>query len=197
MYISKLELDVVDKQVGKDTASFYEMHRTLSKAFPSREDGGMKRVIFNYDDEPNIIIVQSLQEPNWNKISDSYFSTPPLVKNINFSIKNNDVFMFKAKVNPTKTHKGKNVGLNSDQSQHEWLNRKAVLSGFNLLDVNIKRKYNMASKKKGMLQSFSVAEIEGVVQVTDSEKFTYMLENGMGRARAYGCGLFQIMRKQT
>ena len=41
---------------------------------------------------------------------------------------------------------------------------------------------------------FSAVTYEGVLQVTDAERFRAMLCQGMGRGKAYGLGLMTVMR---
>lgn len=42
--------------------------------------------------------------------------------------------------------------------------------------------------------TLAVAEYEGVLQITDLEAFKSMLVNGLGRGKAYGCGLLTLAR---
>ncbi len=51
------------------------------------------------------------------------------------------------------------------------------------------RTYKKGSKKA---ISYSVIEYEGVLKVTDEEYFKWTLYNGIGRSKAFGCGLLMI-----
>ena len=48
--------------------------------------------------------------------------------------------------------------------------------------------------EKGRNAGFSSLDYEGVLTVTDPDRFLGMLKSGMGKARAFGCGLMLIRR---
>lgn len=41
---------------------------------------------------------------------------------------------------------------------------------------------------------FSSVDFTGELQITDAEKFRHTLFNGLGRAKAFGCGLLMVKR---
>jgi len=42
--------------------------------------------------------------------------------------------------------------------------------------------------------TLSIAAFDGVLEVTDSQALRHLLVNGIGRAKAYGCGLMTLSR---
>ncbi|MCQ8119042.1 type I-E CRISPR-associated protein Cas6/Cse3/CasE [Methylomonas rosea] len=48
--------------------------------------------------------------------------------------------------------------------------------------------------KKGEKAGFSSVDFTGELQITDPEKFREILFNGLGRAKAFGCGLLMVRR---
>lgn len=48
--------------------------------------------------------------------------------------------------------------------------------------------------EKGRKAGFSTLDYEGVLTVTDPERFIVMLNSGLGKARAFGCGLMLTRR---
>ncbi|MGY6275374.1 type I-E CRISPR-associated protein Cas6/Cse3/CasE [Methylomonas sp. MgM2] len=48
--------------------------------------------------------------------------------------------------------------------------------------------------KKGQKSCFSSVDFCGELQITDPEKFRQTLFNGLGRAKAFGCGLLMVKR---
>jgi CRISPR system Cascade subunit CasE len=47
-------------------------------------------------------------------------------------------------------------------------------------------------KRAGKIVTISVAAFEGILVVEDAEPFVQTLRNGLGRAKAYGCGLLTL-----
>ncbi|MFQ5575637.1 MAG: type I-E CRISPR-associated protein Cas6/Cse3/CasE, partial [Anaerolineae bacterium] len=70
MYLSQLILNPRSRQVQREIGNPYELHRTLMRAFPSKEAGGPGRVLFRLEAPRNnqpglVLLVQSELEPDW------------------------------------------------------------------------------------------------------------------------------------
>jgi CRISPR system Cascade subunit CasE len=52
----------------------------------------------------------------------------------------------------------------------------------------------VASESKNNLIRYSTIDFQGVLNVTDSEKFQAVLFKGIGKAKAFGCGLMLVKR---
>jgi CRISPR system Cascade subunit CasE len=93
----------------------------------------------------------------------------------------------------------------ADSALEVWLKKKGVQNGFGLVSEDcgegIKRlKFQAESyrwhamPKKGRDAGFSSVDFDGVIQVLDPDIFQGMLFNGVGPAKAFGCGLMLIRR---
>ena len=51
--------------------------------------------------------------------------------------------------------------------------------------------YEQHGGKRGQLR-FSTVDLSGELVVTDAERFASTLANGIGRAKAFGCGLLLV-----
>jgi CRISPR system Cascade subunit CasE len=108
------------------------------------------------------------------------------------------------------------IGIYDEEEQIQWLKKKAFNSdkpesdhGFEILKAEIKNlddkielrdsifsgavEINMAKKGDEDISFLSV-DYSGILKVTDPEKFTAALTTGIGRAKAFGCGLLLIKR---
>jgi len=92
--------------------------------------------------------------------------------------------------------RGKIYGHVTVGQQKQWLLARSEKNGFilsedsfDVVERNI-RKFN----RGGKLVTLSEAIFEGLLTVTDSELFTSALRNGIGRAKAYGCGLITLVK---
>ena len=81
------------------------------------------------------------------------------------------------------------------RQQEEWLLGKAEKCGFALSEKHFHVIGNDALRfnRQGGTVTIGVAVYEGVLRVIDGELFKNILVNGIGRAKAYGCGLLTVM----
>ena len=95
-----------------------------------------------------------------------------------------------------KGKRGKVIPYHTVENQMKFLFEKSEKNGFLLREDEIKivdrRIENL--KKKGMRDtSFSVVTYEGILTVTDPEVFREGLTCGIGKKKAYGCGLMTVI----
>lgn len=91
----------------------------------------------------------------------------------------------------------------SDSALESWLKDKGVRNGFELVhneSMNGRKRLKFqaegyrwhAMPKKGRNAGFSSVDFDGELQVVDPELFQTMLFNGIGPAKAFGCGLMMV-----
>ncbi|CDG83798.1 type I-E CRISPR-associated protein Cas6/Cse3/CasE [Janthinobacterium agaricidamnosum] len=78
----------------------------------------------------------------------------------------------------------------------EWLNRRAPDSGFKVLAADVDSYRQQKEKKKGADKpiEFSTVDFSGELEVTDVALFLQTLRQGLGHAKAFGCGLLLVKR---
>jgi len=80
----------------------------------------------------------------------------------------------------------------------QWLDSRAEANGFMVdpgrLRVEAYQQHTNRSKKYSKPVRYSTVDFEGVLTVLDVQKFTKMLFGGIGKAKAFGCGLMLIRR---
>jgi CRISPR system Cascade subunit CasE len=84
------------------------------------------------------------------------------------------------------------------ESVYEWLDKRSEACGFSLLKASVlvegyQRAELQKSTKKDSIQ-FGVVDLSGRLTVTNAELFYKTLNQGIGKARAFGCGLLLIKR---
>lgn len=73
-----------------------------------------------------------------------------------------------------------------------WLNARAERHGFALDMPSVSvAAYQQHGGKRGQLR-FSTVDFAGDLVVTDRERFSHALAGGVGRAKAFGCGLLLV-----
>ncbi|MBI5963066.1 MAG: type I-E CRISPR-associated protein Cas6/Cse3/CasE [Chloroflexi bacterium] len=165
MYLSRLILNPRSRQVQHELADPYELHRTVSRAFPDgvfkteRTEDNATNILFRVDLHPRTriptLLVQSRQQPIWDFLSTEKKDyllgendlpldvENPAVKEMNLQLHEGQTLAFRLRANPTvkKDREGKKqgrrVGLIHEEDQQKWLERKLESAGAALVSVNI------------------------------------------------------------
>ena len=78
----------------------------------------------------------------------------------------------------------------------KWLNDRADRLGFDFDPGQVRvfgyQQYRIKSRKQKDLIRFSTLDYSGILTVTESERFNRTLVDGVGRAKAFGCGLLLV-----
>lgn len=79
-----------------------------------------------------------------------------------------------------------------------WLQARAESNGFsiepNLVTVDGYQQHESYAKQQKRPVRYSTVDFQGILTVTDPEQFRTALFSGIGKAKAFGCGLMLIRR---
>lgn len=203
MYLSRIELNIGLRETMKALVSPSKFHGAVEASF----DGERARRLWRIDDlnGKKYILILSETIPNLEQFAEQ-FGYPGSCETKDYSpllekISNNGVWRFRLTANPTisKSH-GKVMAHITPEYQKRWLIERAEKHGF-LLNENefqtVQSKwYDFRKKdneKSANIRMLSVT-FEGVLTISDAEKFREVLCAGIGREKAYGQGLLTIVR---
>jgi CRISPR system Cascade subunit CasE len=107
-------------------------------------------------------------------------------------------YTFEVAVNPGKRDKqtGKIVAVRGREAINAWFVDRAEKSwGFkvNPINLQIEKMAVQSFKKDNQIVTHGSATFKGELQVIDREKFSQSFRQGIGRGRAFGFGLLQIV----
>lgn len=107
-------------------------------------------------------------------------------------------YAFEVTLNPGKRDKqtGKIVPVRGREAVEQWFKERAPISwGFNINPKNLQtEKISVQSfEKSGKTITHSSATLKGELTVIDRERFILSFIQGIGRGRAFGFGLLQIV----
>ena len=114
---------------------------------------------------------------------------------INTSVENGSYVLLNAKWAPTKTVNGKKISIIDGDERIQWVKRKAEEAGFEIHDLNetgtdhIRFDHNLKYFNRNKAAYINAFTYHMFAKVTDVEKFCNAIQNGVGRGRAYGCGM--------
>jgi len=184
---------------GSDEPKQVRVQRRLDAGFLFRVDpfsGG--RVV---------VVVQSAVKPDWGYAfanAGHLLAGPPDVREFDPRpmCRKGATWRFRLRANPTKRQQEKRRALWSTQEQEDWLRRKAVAGGFEVLAFTaardgsrtaLKTDYGLPEPKTHRISLFAV-RFEGVLRVVDEQLFFESLCAGIGSAKGLGFGLLSLAR---
>lgn len=187
-------------------------------ADPARQEHG---VLYRLEMAPNAfprLLVQSRTAPHWAALPGGYLTdiapddnpaTAPLDRLLD-SVREQAAYRFRLVANPTRDISvpqpdgrklEKRVELRGEQAWYEWLERKGALHGFKplrhaakpeVLNTTASAGGKLSGKRQGAELTIAVVRFDGLLEVTDRDRFRQALGSGIGRSRAYGCGLLSV-----
>lgn len=204
MYISRIELDVARRETLRALASPSVLHGALECCFAGERGRPLWR-IDTLRGETYLLTV-SVVPLDLSSIQRQFGSpenagetrdyTPALAR-----IRENDIMRFRLLANPvhTLTENGvkKIVAHQTPQHQRAWLLSKAGGYGFLLRDGEfdvISEEWKQFLKSDGSFVTIKMVTFEGLLTVVDVTALHRALIGGIGRAKAYGCGLLTLAR---
>jgi len=215
MYLSRLILNPRNRNVQRELANPYELHRTVMRGFPETSPAG-ERVLFRVDTDTRTgtptLLIQSHHEPDWGALvgREGYLLAPPslppavaenpAVKAFALNLAPGQMLAFRLRGNPTVKRQGKRHGLLKEEEQRAWFQRKAQQGGFRIINVFVIRENSthtritsrapeQAGKHHGI---FLAARFEGMLQVTDPDGLWRTVQQGIGSGKSFGFGLLSL-----
>lgn len=166
--------------------------------------------------------VQSLGKPDWSRLPGDYLTEPAQVRSLQpvlDAIGPGRRLAFLLVANPVRSvarpldrpqvgmwTRGVKVALRDPQEQLEWLIRKGERHGFVIPATSRGRPHAVPSpcrtltgqKRAGERGPLTIESVrfEGHLIVTDAATFMDVLRTGIGRGKAYGCGLMSLAPPQ-
>lgn len=199
MFLSQLLVNLRHRPAQRDLSDRYELHRTLLCAFP--EDlPAEERVLYRVEQAQRkpyaTILVQSQTLPDWagaNHLSDPrYLCNVPAVRGVEPQFSKGQRLPFRLQANPTVKRDGKRHAIYADDELSRWLQRKGEAHGFAVDALDVRSGKLGKLHGKGRKQTWHIVQFDGFLQISDPEPFVSALRDGIGSAKAFGCGLLSV-----
>ncbi|MCH3987743.1 MAG: type I-E CRISPR-associated protein Cas6/Cse3/CasE [Lachnospiraceae bacterium] len=208
MYLSRVEVDVKNRQKIRDLTHVGAYHSWVEDSFP--EEVAQKkrsRKLWRLDalENKQYLLIVSAEKPNLLKLEKYGVAGTAETKNYDSFLENihvNGIYRFRAVLNPVHSvsdSEGKRGRVYPEvtvSQQLAFLERKAAANGFELVpdQYRITERKFVELKKAGQrpLHLCQVA-YEGVLRVKDESKFRDALCTGIGRKKAYGFGMLTVI----
>lgn len=221
MFLTRLHLNPRCKEARRDLSDPYQLHSTLCRAFSSPDKKCPEgEFLWRLEPETDVngcprILVQSRSIPDWAGIGVQKWlagadSAIDLKDRLKLDSRNSGKrFRFRLRANPCVCRNGKRLGLLRQEEQETWLARKGELHGFTLpqlaafdfselslerIDVRISQEQMLGGRQHSGngIRIYSVL-YDGILTVTEPEKFRDVLQTGIGHGKVMGLGLLSVV----
>ena len=220
MFLQRIHLNLRCREARRDLADPYQLHSTLCRAF-SPPDKKCLEGEFLWRIEPETdslgprILMQSRAKPDWGGISGQGWLSKAdpsinLIERLNLdSLQSGQRFRFRLRANPCVKRNGKRLGLLHLEEQEGWIERKGLQHGFSLsqqrsfdfsessrerIDVRVSQEQMLRGNQHSGngIRIFSVL-YDGILTVTEPDKFKDTLQTGIGHGKVMGLGLLSVV----
>ncbi len=209
MYLSRIELNAGNRETMRALALPQLLHGAVEQSFQGERQRRLWRV--DWFQEKCYLLVLSEDKPDFTDLVKQYgfpeadpaWETKDYGKLLD-RLLSGQAWRFRLKANPVRSVKekdapgrGKVMAHVTQEQQKQWLLKRAEDCGFSLapdaFDV-VHTQWLKFSKGAGQEVTLRTATFEGILTVTDPVRFREALLSGIGRAKAYGCGLMTLVR---
>lgn len=195
LFLSKIQI-YNHRKLKQNGFNFYDIddsHRFLYKVIFS--EPYPSRILWRSDFNQKVIYALSDKAPVVNNSCDNAFSLQ--TKLINNSFYNYKYYAFNVRCNPIRRIGNKEQALLNKDEIFSWFNKR--LEKFDCVIYNNKisldnieaKSINLKNKKMSFI--LNTCEISGVLCSNKAEHLKALLQQGIGRAKAYGYGLVQLL----
>ena len=190
----------------------YELHRALWKLFPDRADDE-RSFLFRVERQEQGVGAEVLLQSEWQPIPQATASRVLGSKRLALDFQEGQRLRFRLRANPVKTIKDERKGtvdrngktytrtsrvpLLREQEQQTWLVRKlegtASLEAL-LIEQEMPLFFHKESRqgRAGHRGKVQPVRFDGILQVQDPIAFLALVQQGVGPAKAFGCGLLSL-----
>lgn len=207
MYLSRLWPNLRHYYTRRQMGLPYELHRTLARAFPEKEHGGMGRVLFRVEqmkDRAQTVLVLSELQPDWRPerfVHQGVVIWEAETKSGQYdpTFSKGDICAFRLLANPTVKREGKRLAWLREEDQRLWLQRKGEQHGFTLWEDALRLTpmgFTHGTKEANQVKHAMVhygLRYDGVLQISDPRLLTQAVSHGIGSAKGMGFGLLSVL----
>jgi len=192
------------------------IHGVISAAFPERRNEKQNENLWRIDSikNENVLLIVSKLEPLLSVLNNQLGQKAQSLndKNDNANIaqtKDYEPYLaaiisgqhlrFRLCANPVRYEKreekdvrGKPFACDTEDRQTEWLTKQSEKYGFVINASEVLKNTWTPIKTAG----FRAVTFGGILTVTDTDKFQKALRCGIGKEKAYGCGLLTVIKER-
>ena len=208
MYLSRVEIDVLDRRKIRDLTHLGAYHNWVETSFPDEISQDIRsRKLWRIDkiNDHLYLLVVSEGKPNLNALEK--YGVPGSAETKCYdsfldSICRDHLYRFRVTLNPVRAvsqgegKRGRVMPEITAEQQLHFLESRAERLGFELIPEEyqiVERSWEPFRKKGQRMIRLSKATYEGTLKVTDEKLFYDTLTSGIGKKKAYGFGMMTVI----
>ncbi|MGO1851894.1 MAG: type I-E CRISPR-associated protein Cas6/Cse3/CasE [Microbacteriaceae bacterium] len=177
-YDSVLDMDRPDRdQAAILRGDAGAMHRTVMSLFPD----GTRDLGVLWREEPGGVLIRSAREPHFIPSQAQTKPEPELPEGA-------DLVGFTLTVSAVRDHHGRRRPI-GDSDVPEWIDRKLAPALTGIALAGVRRDTAPVTRKGSRPFRIDRSRVHGTAHVADHDALRTLISAGVGRERAFGCGL--------
>lgn len=216
MYLSRVEVDYLNRQKTKDLSHLGAYHNWVEQSFPEEIQQGVRlRHLWRLDylGSKQYLLLLSENRPDLNELEKYGVSGTAMTKSYDEFLDRIEVgaeMKFRLTANPSKSvlkdgaKRGKVFPHITIEQQRQWLVDHSEKFGFSIKNSGafdkdalefdiVSREWPTLHRATGRAVRLSRVTFEGILVVTDVPLFISALTQGIGREKAFGMGLLTVL----
>ncbi|WCC79819.1 type I-E CRISPR-associated protein Cas6/Cse3/CasE [Cutibacterium equinum] len=216
LFLTQFDVNVARRDAARLLASPERLHAAVLASFPPGQSASESaRTLWRLDRGPanhdaRIMIVSPLQ-PDLTVLNEQAgWSTGVPGRSADYDpflrdLRAGSVWRFRCTVNPTTAvrqpgaSRGRRVAEVTAEQQLEWFVTRLERRGFRLPEdpsgapsARVTRREVLRFRRQSSTVTLSVAQVDGILEITDPDAARSALTSGIGPAKGYGCGLLTL-----
>lgn len=210
MYLSRVKIDVNNRQKIKDLDHLGAYHSWVEESYPGEvKVGERSRKLWRIDylGDDSYLIVLSKEKPVLEKLEKYGVADSAETKDYSIllnQLRTGDKLRFRLVLNPVvslsqgkKSRKrGRVIPLVTAEQQLHFLLERSLNHGFSVNDNEVmitSRSFEILKRRNQQPLKVCKAAYEGLLTIENLELFKETLINGIGKKKAYGFGLLTVI----
>lgn len=210
MFLTRVDLNGA-RRAGRLLSSPRRVHGAVMAGFPEPPRGRVLWRLDHYGQRAALYVVSPdqpdfrhlIEQVGWPTLHDTWRTVD--YRSFLDRLSRDDIFRFRLEANPAHSAsrgpglRGKRFGHVTVAQQAGWLLERADRIGVRLGDADaptfqVVGRDVKSFKRDGHVVTLATAVFEGTLVVEDAERLRDALVQGIGRGKAYGCGLLTLAR---
>lgn len=210
MYLSRVKIDINNRQKIRDLDHLGAYHNWVESSFPAEIQAGKRsRKLWRIDPlgKDLYLLVLSSSKPDLEKLEKYGVPNSAETKDYNpllNKLNKGDKLRFRAVLNPIMSlsqgkssgKRGQVIPLVTAEQQIEFLKQRANRHGFSFNDEEVmitSKGFEILKRRNQKPVKICKAAYEGYLTIDDPDLFKAVLINGLGKKKAFGFGLITVI----
>lgn len=210
MYLSRVKIDINNRRKIKDLNHLGAYHKWVEDSFPDEVEAGYRsRKLWRIDPIGNdsYLLVLSREKPDFERLEKygvrGSAETKDYTRLLDL-LRAGDKLRFRLVLNPVVSlssgkasgKRGRVIPLVTVDQQLNFLRERTQKHGFSIRDDEVmitSRGFEILRRKDQKPLRICKVAYEGLLTIEDLDLFTRALIHGIGKKKAYGCGLLTVI----